>query len=468
MSLPSPFIQRMQQQLGSEFGVFEQALQTNAPVSIRLNPFKWEETPSLEQVPWASGAFYLPERPSFTPDPLLHAGAYYVQEASSMFLEQAIRQHLPSGEPMVALDLCGAPGGKSTHLSSILPAESLLLSNEVIKSRTNILAENIQKWGSPYSLVSQNDPRDFARLPHFFDLLVVDAPCSGEGLFRRDPTAASEWSEANVKLCSERQRRILADVWNSLRPGGLLIYSTCTYSPQENEENLQWLHQHFEAEVLSLKLEESWGVNEAEAGGVKGYRFYPHKSRGEGFFMAVIRKTAAPEGEGPLAAKVRSNGKKKKAAFTAAPKALLPVLEEWLLQPTNWEYTQLNEQLYALPARWMPEIEMLANNLRLSYAGTPLAEAKQKNLNPLPSLALSPFIRKESHAVVEVDLDTAQRYLRKEDVLPDAVPEGWVLLQYRGVGLGWIKRMKHRANNYWPKEWRIRMELNTPDWQPIL
>lgn len=466
MSLPSPFIQRMQQQLGNEFAAFEQALHTEAPVSIRVNALKWNETPSLEPVPWADNAFYLPERPSFTPDPLLHAGAYYVQEASSMFLEQALRQHLPASEPVIALDLCGAPGGKSTHLSSILPAESLLVSNEVIKSRTSILTENIQKWGSPYSIVSQNDPRDFSRLPHFFDLLVVDAPCSGEGLFRRDPAAADEWSEANVKLCSERQRRILADVWSSLRPGGLLVYSTCTYSPQENEENLAWLRQNFEAEVLSLELKESWGVTEAEAEGVNGYRFYPHKSRGEGFFMAVIRKTGGEEV--PLQGKSRISGKKKKPVFTIAPKVLMPVLKEWLHDGAAWEYFQMNEQINALPSRWTVEIEMLTENLRLFYAGTPLAEVKQKNLNPLPSLALSSVLRKEAHSVAEVDLETAQRFLRKEDVLPVHAPEGWVLLQYRGTGLGWIKRMKHRANNYWPKEWRIRMELDASNWQPVI
>ncbi|WP_017730160.1 methyltransferase RsmF C-terminal domain-like protein [Nafulsella turpanensis] len=467
MPFPTPFIQRMQQQLGNDFAAFEQALHTDAPVSIRLNPFKWKEIPPLEPVPWASGAFYLPERPAFTPDPLFHAGAYYVQEASSMFLEQAIRQHLPGREAVIALDLCGAPGGKSTHLTSILPPESLLVSNEVIKSRTNILAENIQKWGSPCNVVSQNDPRDFSRLPRFFDLVVVDAPCSGEGLFRRDPTAANEWSDANVKLCSERQRRILADIWDSLKPGGLLVYSTCTYSPQENEENLTWLRHHYQAEVLPLEVEESWGISEAEIEGVKGYRFYPHKSRGEGFFMAVVRKTAE-EGSTERVGGKNKGGKKKKAVFSEAPKAIQNLLQEWVQSSDAWEYVQHNEQLSVLPGRWMPEIEALYQNLRISYAGTPLAEIKQKNLNPLPSLALSTILRPEAHAVVEVDLETAQRFLRREDVLPDGAPEGWVLLQYRGLGLGWIKRIKHRANNYWPKEWRIRMELNPASYQPVI
>ena len=453
MPLPPAFTQRMQQQLGAEFTAFEEALHTEAPVSIRVNPLKWKDTPALEPVPWASNAFYIPERPLFTLDPLLHAGAYYVQEASSMFLEQAIRQHLSTSEPVLALDLCGAPGGKSTHLSSLLPEGSLLVSNEVIKSRTNILAENTQKWGSGFTLVTQNDPREFSALPHFFDLVVVDAPCSGEGLFRRDPAAADEWSEANVKLCSERQRRILSDVWECLKPGGLLVYSTCTYSPQENEENLAWLYKEHEAENLLLHLDPQWGVKESELEGVKGYRFYPHHTRGEGFFMAIVRKPEEPVSQR------QQNGKRKKPALVIAPKAQKQVVQSWLKPTHEWEIIQFTDRLAALPAFWMPELELLYSHLRIAYAGVPLAEVKKVQFNPLPSLALSAQINAGAHAIVEVDQEMAQRYLKKEDILPEGASEGWVLISHRNIPLGWIKRIKHRANNYWPKEWRIRMDL---------
>lgn len=463
MALPQAFSQRMQQQLGTEYAAFEEALQTQAPVSIRLNPLKWKETPGLEPVAWATHAYYLPERPVFTLDPLLHAGAYYVQEASSMFLEQAIRQHLPTQEPVIALDLCGAPGGKSTHLSSVLPAGSLLVSNEVIKSRASVLAENTQKWGSGHAVVTQNDPRDFERLPDFFDLLVVDAPCSGEGLFRRDPAAAEEWSEANVKLCSERQRRILADVWASLKPGGLLVYSTCTYSPQENEENLAWLATTREAESLSLELDPAWQVSESSLEGLSGYRFYPHKTRGEGFFMAVLRKS-----EETYITPGRGKGKKKKSLLNRAPKAIEESVKDWLLQPEMWSFFQHHEQLSALPSRWLPELEDLYLQLRVIYAGTPLAEIKKQQLNPLPSLALSAYLRPGAHATAELDLEMAQRYLKKEDIVPADAPDGWVLMQYRNIPLGWIKRIQQRANNYWPKEWRIRMDLQSGSYREII
>lgn len=462
MGLPSAFTQRMQQQLGMDFASFEEAIHTNAPVSIRLNPLKWNERPLLNKVPWASEAYYLPERPVFTLDPLLHSGVYYVQEASSMFVEQAIRQYLGNSRPLLALDLCGAPGGKSTHLSSVMPEGSLLVSNEVIKSRTNILAENIQKWGSGFTVVTQNDPREFNALPHFFELIVVDAPCSGEGLFRRDPAAANEWSERNVLLCAERQRRILSDVWDSLKPGGLLVYSTCTYSPQENEENLAWLHQEHEAESLPLQLEEDWGVRKTELEGVWGYRFYPHHTLGEGFFMAVVRKP-----EGP----VRNNmpmGKRKKTILTKAPNAQRQEVENWILEPDQWEILQFTDRLAALPAFWLPELEFLYNHLRIAYAGIPLAEVKRQQFNPLPALGLSAHLNEQAHAIVDVDQEMALRFLKKEDILPEGAPEGWVLIRYRNVSLGWIKRIKHRANNYWPKEWRIRMDLQKDHYTSFL
>lgn len=463
MSLPIAFIQRMQQQLGAEFTSFEEALKTEAPVSIRLNPLKWNNRPALEVVPWAENSYYLPERPVFTLDPLLHAGAYYVQEASSMFLETAVKQYTDSSEPLLALDLCGAPGGKSTHLSSVLPEGSLLVSNEVIKSRTNILVENTQKWGSGFTVVSQNDPAEFSALPHLFDLIVVDAPCSGEGLFRRDPLAANEWSEANVKLCSERQRRILSNIWGSLKPGGLLVYSTCTYNMQENEENLEWLRQEHQAQSLPLQINPEWGIKKTEETGVIGYRFYPHHSLGEGFFMAVVRKS-----HGETAPKQQQGGKRKKTILTTASKAHRHMAENWLKEPARWDIMQFTDRLAALPEAWIPELELLYIHLRIAWAGIPLAEIKHQQYNPLPALGLSAHINLDAHKVVDTDIETALRYLKREDVLPENAPEGWVLISYRNVPLGWLKKIRHRANNYWPKEWRIRMDLNKDQYTSFL
>ena len=228
MNLPIDFQQQMKAQLKDAYANFEMALQRNSPTSIRINAAKIKNNPNLEAVPWCKQGFYLPQRPFFTADPSFHAGGYYVQEASSMLLEQAIEQYVDT-DSAVVLDLCAAPGGKSTHLLSLLGEESLLVCNEVIASRSKILKENIQKWGAPNVVVANNDPAHFSKLRHFFDAIVIDAPCSGEGVFRKVPHSTTEWSPANVDLCAKRQRRILADIWDSLKPNGILVYSTCTY-----------------------------------------------------------------------------------------------------------------------------------------------------------------------------------------------------------------------------------------------
>lgn len=451
--LPPAFTERMQQQLGGQYHNFEQALAEEPPVSIRLNAHKWDRPLAYESVPWASQGYYLPQRPQFTLDPLLHAGAYYVQEASSMFLEQAIRQHLPPNQPVAALDLCGAPGGKSTHLNALLPDGSLLVSNEVIRTRANVLAENLQKWGLGNALVTNNDPQDFARLDGLFDLMVVDAPCSGEGLFRRDAAAQGEWSPANIQLCMERQRRILMDVWPALEPGGLLIYSTCTYNLQENEENLQWLSRQQAVKSLPLQLPESWGVEETKLGGISGYRFYPHRLKGEGFFMAVLQKL----GDNNMVRLPRV----RKPHLSALPKGLAPPLQSWLLDGTHWEILQEGPLLTAFPKEWLPRIQVLYEQLRVVYGGIQLAEPKGKSLIPQPAFALSTHRNPAIFPTAELDQATALRFLHKDDILPEGVPDGWVLVCYRGLGLGWLKMMKNRSNNYWPTYWRIRMELPT-------
>jgi len=267
--------------------------------SIRMNPFKKSDPDSYRDVnlksktPWTDHGYYLETRPSFTFDPLFHAGCYYVQEASSMFLEQALKQTVDLSQPIKVLDLCAAPGGKSTHLLSLISKESLLVSNEVIRSRANILTDNIMKWGCSNVVVTNNDPRDFQRIENYFDVIVVDAPCSGSGLFRRDPEAIEEWSEHNVALCSQRQQRILADVLPSLKYGGMLIYSTCSYSQQEDEEICNWLTEEFQISNFKLKIENEWGIIETD----KGYRFWPDKVKGEGFFIACFKKEAGDNGD---------------------------------------------------------------------------------------------------------------------------------------------------------------------------
>lgn len=369
-----------------------------------------------------------------------------------MFLEQALRQTVNLSEPLHVLDLCGAPGGKSTHLASLFSSESLLVSNEVIRNRASILAENVAKWGSGNVIVTNSDPRDFGRLASFFDVMVVDAPCSGEGMFRKDPKAVLEWSEENVKLCAQRQQRILSDVWEALKPGGVLIYSTCTWNEAENEQNIAWLAAQHDAKSVSLTLDDAWGVVPSQFNGLEGYRFYPHRVQGEGFFMAVLRKGGSEEGS-------LSTGKKKKLKLTTAGKKEKALVENWLLHSESFTFLQHNEVISAIPATLFEAADDVYQKLYVVYAGTELAEVNGKKLKPLQALALSTHLNKAAFHKVDLDLETAIRYLHKEDISLGSHGSDWVLLQYKNQPLGWAKRIGNRINNYYPKEWRIRMDL---------
>src|SRR6266850_2410765 len=272
---PPLFEEKIRPQLSGDWEAFLASHQISPPVSIRINPKK-STAIHPPRIPWTDYGYYLNARPSFTLDPAFHTGAYYVQDASSMFLEQAVKQSLTLSKSLRVLDLCAAPGGKSTHLLSLIGPGSLLVANEVIGSRATTLSENIQKWGHANAIVTNNDPHDFQRLPGYFDAVVVDAPCSGEGLFRKDPEAMNEWSPGAVDLCSQRQRRILHDIWPSLKQNGILVYCTCTYNEKENEDNLRWLQQQKGLESIELVISPSWGIQKTMKGNIAGYRFYPH------------------------------------------------------------------------------------------------------------------------------------------------------------------------------------------------
>lgn len=370
-----------------------------------------------------------------------------------MFLEQALKQVLDLEEPLQVLDLCGAPGGKSTHLASLLTKDSLLVANEVIRSRASILAENVAKWGSGNVLVTSNDPRDFGRLPDFFDVMVVDAPCSGEGMFRKDPGAIGEWSEENVNLCAQRQQRILMDVWGALKPGGLLVYSTCTWNEQENEANISWLAEQEGAASIKLKLQPEWSVVPTHLNGVAGYRFYPHRVQGEGFFMAVVQKAGASEEIS------HGKSKKKKYKLTVAGKKEKALVENWLQEPDKHTWVQHNEIISAIPEAIFEAADDVYQQLYVLYAGTEVAEVNGKKLKPLQGLALSQDLNKGAFRTAELDLEQALRFLRRDDVSLGTSGTDWLLLQYKGRPLGWAKQIGNRLNNYYPKEWRIRMEL---------
>lgn len=443
--LPKAFEASLQSTLGAAFPDFINSLKQAAPVSIRINPNKKSKS-TEEKIPWTDSGYYLKERPVFTLDPSFHAGSYYVQEASSMFLEQAFKQAVDHNKPLRVLDISAAPGGKSTHLLSLLNSESLLVSNEVIRSRASILAENIQKWGHSNVIVTNNDPEDFTKLEGFFDVIVVDAPCSGEGLFRKDPDAIKEWSPENVELCAKRQRRILADLWPALKENGTLIYSTCTYNRLENEENIKWLNENHSFESIKLNVNPEWDIEVVEEKNVYGYHFYPHKVKGEGFFLTALRKTE-PQNEAHF--KIRKG-------LNAPPKKILEQLESWTTLKSPAFFTW-NEVVYAVPNSIKKETEILLDHLKFVQAGTALAILKHDKLIPEHAAALAINLNKENFLQLEVSEQDALRYLRKEPVEVNGTPKGYTLITYKGLPLGWANVLDNRMNNLYPKEWRIRM-----------
>ena len=456
MNLPQSFVERTRQLLGDEqYPLFEQALGTEVPVSIRPNRMKCNLPGAGEPVPWAPSGIYLEKRPTFTFDPLFHAGCYYVQEASSMFVERVLREYVQ--EPVVMLDLCAAPGGKSTLCRSALPEGSLLVANEVMRNRSQILAENLMKWGHPEVVVTNNDPADFTDLTHLFDVILTDVPCSGEGMFRKDQVAVDEWSLENVDICWQRQRRILSDIWPALKPGGLLIYSTCTFNREEDEDNVAWIARELGADMLEVPVEEAWGITGNLIGdSFPVYRFLPHKVKGEGFFLAVLRKHAGEvETVEPRAEKKKKGGKdvKGKAPQLSVPKEA----KDWLQIPGDYQLTINGTNVQAFPKLHETVYTLLQQYVKVIHAGITLGEMKGKDLIPHHSLAMSTALADGAFPKAEVTYEQAIAYLRKESLVLDAgVPRGYVLLTYQNIPLGFMKNIGNRANNLYPQEWRIR------------
>lgn len=496
MNLPASFIDYTRSLLGDEeYDKLAVALQQEPPVSIRLNFNKLRmesgelrvamqsnaaNSPlstlhsQLLPIPWSSEGFYLNERLTFTFDPLFHAGCYYVQEASSMFVEQVLRQYVT--EPVVMLDLCAAPGGKSTHARSALPEGSLLVANEVIRNRSQILAENLTKWGHPDVVVTNNDPADFSSLPSFFDVILTDVPCSGEGMFRKDPVAVEEWSPENVAICWQRQRRIIADIWPGLKPGGILIYSTCTYNTKEDEENVRWIQQEFGAEPLALEVRKDWNItgnllwdesnsSENSAQEVPVYHFFPHKTKGEGFFLAALRKPEKEEDTTPAFSFAKGKTAKKKdkkggATPSLVTKEHLNMAKSWLDEEESADYLLSTEgtTIQIFPQQYADELAAMKQSLKIVSAGVGVGEVKGKDLIPDHALAMSSaLLRRAAFATEEVTYEQAIAYLRKEAItLSATAPRGYVLLTYRNTPLGFVKNIGNRANNLYPQEWRIR------------
>lgn len=411
--------------------------------SIRLNPFK-PVTLDFEPnavVPWNSNGFYLSERPFFTYDPLFHAGCYYPQEAGSMFLEFVLTTLLNFEETLNILDACAAPGGKSTLINSLLNKHSLLVANEIVKSRADILTQNLSKWGTSNTVVTNNEPQRFSELYSFFDAIVVDAPCSGSGLFRKQPEAISEWSEQQVNACSIRQKKILSEVLPALNENGILVYSTCSYSVAENEDIVKWLVAEQQMEYLPLPVDPNWGI--VDTG--QGYRFYPHLTRSEGFFCAALRKT-------------HHSGKLPSANIKKLTPAKIPGELSALMRPfigeTEANVIKKNEQWHLLNTEATGFLSAFEKKFYFKKAGTVIGEVKGRDLVPNQELAWFCQLN-TSVPQLELDKETALKFLKKEPFTSNNTAKGLVLIRYKQQGLGWAKILPNRINNYYPNELRI-------------
>lgn len=454
-TLPEEFSTYTREIMGEQRWMrFAEAMDEEPPVSVRLNPMKFRSDsmalPAEEDEPveWCREGRYLKERPMFTLDPLLHAGAYYVQEAASMYITQVIRDHAPADRPLMVLDLCAAPGGKSTAMRSVLPEGSLLMTNEPMRPRANILMENIQKFGHPDVIVTNNYAIDYQRSRLQFDVILADVPCSGEGMFRKDEGAIREWSVANVKKCAALQREIITDIMPCLRDGGLLVYSTCTYNRQEDEENVDFICSEWQMEKLSER------------------HFIPGETRSEGLYMAALRQTGSDASQQTTISMLDSSAtkkdkKQKRRGKASAEQAMKGAKEMsgWIKGNEDFSITTLGQRFVAVRKQWRNVYDTALEKLRVMHAGIELGEPKGKDIIPSECLALSTAFNPEAFATAELDRDTAIAYLRREPIqLPPDTPRGFVAVGYQGLNLGFVKNLGNRTNNLFPQEWRIRMQ----------
>lgn len=431
------------------------ALEREPEVSIRFNPkVDGVENLVLEslacradgRVPWMDGAVYLDHRPQFTMDPLLHQGCYYVQEASSMFLAEAVRKC--AGGPVRALDLCAAPGGKSTLLAQLLPEGSLLISNEIQRSRAQILAENMVKWGRPGVMVTCNTPKQIGQSSLMFDLIAVDAPCSGEGMFRKDEGAVRDWSLNNVEMCAARQREIIDDIWAALKPGGYLIYSTCTFNRQEDEDNVRWIMDKYGASVIPIEVRPEWNIaGSLTEDRLPVYHFMQHRTRGEGFFLCLLRK---PDGS------IREMSLRPFKTGSEVP----ALCREWLAPSAGYDFFIKDNSVYAMPSSIAPAMQQATRELYALVPGIEVAVLKGRDWIPAHSLAMSSALNRDAFCSVEVSRRQALDYLHCDAIHLEDVPRGIVLLTYMNMPLGFAKNLGNRANNMYPQEWRIRISVS--------
>ncbi len=454
MELDKQFIEQIRTLFPDECDAMLSAIASEPSVAIRVNAKKTTGIPKgCERVPWCDNGYYLQNRLAFTFDPLFHAGAYYVQDASSMFICHVLRHLLTSfdGTPISYLDLCAAPGGKTTTALDCLGDDSLMVCNEIDSQRAQILKENVIKWGRPNCVVTNDTPERLGRMKDFFDIVATDMPCSGEGMFRKDEEAVKQWSPALVEQCANRQKRIVDAVWTALKPGGYLIYSTCTFNRKENEELIDYIVTMYDAESVEIPVAAEWGI----AGGVDTpfhcYRFLPHRVKGEGLFVAVVRKPGEMHGSRQKLTKDKSTH------ISNQCKQYLSGDYKWKLDGSN---------IFAMPLILSAKMELVAAKTKTMLCGVDVAQQKGKDIVPTHALSQSLGLCQNVCDVMDVNQSEAIAYLRGEPIsCVPSVPRGFVLVRYCGVTLGWLKNIGGRTNNCYPKEWRIRSSF-LPDVLP--
>lgn len=460
MKLPEDFIKQIESyQSESLSGLLESLEHTDASVSVRCNNLKGMMPPAqAKSVPWCGSGWYLPEREAFTFDPAMHQGLYYVQDASSMILSHIVSQLTADRAPLRYLDACAAPGGKTTAAIDRLPTGSLVVANEYVPTRAAVLRENVIKWGSPSVVVSRGDTSRISRLKGFFDIIAADVPCSGEGMFRKEPDAVTQWSRALVEECAERQREIIDNLWPALAPGGYFIYSTCTFNRDENEQMVQYICDNYGAESVAIDMNNEWKIASGVNTDHHCYRFMPHVTQGEGLFVAVLRKLADEDVALPKVKKTKSQPQQRDVPS-------LKEVKSWIADRGLMDFTVDKDTVVAFPRVYAQEYALLASHLDVIHRGVKVATIKGRDFIPSQSLALSTTLAPDAFASVDVDYATAIAYLRREAVTLDDAPRGYVLLRYNGQPLGFVKNLGNRANNLYPQEWRI-LSSHLPDASP--
>ena len=446
--LPESFVASMRQMLGDDAEKLFVALDTEPVVSIRTNPFKPAQVFDGENIGWSKWGRYLAERPQFTLDPLMHGGAYYVQEASSQFVGYLLKDDNLDGKRI--LDMCAAPGGKTTIYSTLVGRGGLVVANDINRSRTLALADNVQRWGLGNVVVTCNEPSHIGAFEHWFDVVAVDAPCSGEGMFRKMEEARTEWTPSSVDVCVARQKEILAEAWRTLRPGGKLLYSTCTFNDREDEGVVKWLMEEYGNSletVERIELDDSWGVVRSDIGAFQCFHFYPHKVQGEGFFVAIARKSNESVR--------RVVPKSRRKVFVPLQNKDIAEVSRWVDSPKQMTFKLIGDTVYGYDNAVIDDVINLSEFLSVVYSGVAFGQIFKGKLKPEHPLALFVGCNAKVVPTVEVSLEDALDYLRRQDIAALQFEEGINRVMYGGVAIGFIKRIGVRCNNMYPKDLRI-------------